>query len=72
MASFVCSDGFVYLNNQTLGAGTATAQLSGARVNAILDNEFVQWPATDRDIDTGAELLGADVIADNQNAHNGN
>ena len=67
VASFICSDGFVYLNNQTLGAGTATAQLSGARVNAILDNEFVKWPATDRDIDTGTELLGADVIADNQN-----
>lgn len=67
LASFVCSDGFVYLNNQTLGAGTATAQLSGARIEAILDDEFVQWPATNRDIDPGTELLGANVVADGQN-----
>ena len=67
VASFVCSDGFVYLNNQTLGAGTATAQLTGARINEILDSEFVQWPATDRDIDTGSQLLGANVVEDNQN-----
>jgi hypothetical protein len=67
VASFVCSDGFVYLNNQTLNAGTATAQLSGARINAILDSEFVKWPTTDRDIDAGATTLGANVVADNQN-----
>jgi len=67
IASFICSDGFVYLNNQTLGAGTATAQLSGARINDILDSEFVQWPATDRDIDEGSQLLGANVVEDNQN-----
>ena len=67
VAGFTASDGFVYLNNQTLGAGTATAQLSGARVGVILDNEFVQWPTADRDIDPGSTTLGADVIADNQN-----
>ena len=67
IASFVASDGFVYLNNQTLAAGTATAQLSGARVNAILDNEFVQWPSESRDIDTGIASLGADVIPEDQN-----
>lgn len=67
IASFICSDGFVYLNNQTLGAGTATAQLSGARINEILDSEFVQWPVTDRNIDTGSQLLGANVVEDNRN-----
>jgi hypothetical protein len=67
-ASFVASDGFVYLNNQTLGAGTATAQLSGARINAILDDQFVQWPSTDRDIDAGNTTLGANVVTDGQNA----
>lgn len=64
IAEFICSDGFVYLNNQTLAASTATAQLSGARVEAILDDEFVQWSATERDIDTGSQLLGANVVAD--------
>lgn len=64
VASFICSDGFVYLNNQTLGAGTATAQLSGARVNAILDNPFVQWSPEERDVDAGTQMLGANVVAD--------
>lgn len=67
IASFICSDGFIYLNNQTLAAGTATSQLTGARINAILDDQYVQWPSTDRDIDSGTELLGADVITDGQN-----
>lgn len=68
IASFVCSDGFVYLNNQTLAAGTATAQLSGARIESILDSEFVLWPVADRDIDAGSQLLGANVVTDGQNA----
>lgn len=67
IASFVCSDGFVYLNNQTLAAGTATAQLSGARIESILDSEFVLWPVADRDIDAGSQLLGANVVTDGQN-----
>ena len=66
-ASFVASDGFVYLNNQTLAAGTATPELSGARVTDILDNEFVQWPTADRDIDPGTTTFGADVIPENTN-----
>jgi hypothetical protein len=68
IASFVCSDGFIYLNNQTLSAGTATAQLSGARIQSILDSEFVNWPVADRDIDAGSQLLGANVVEDGQNA----
>lgn len=67
IASFVASDGFVYLSNQTLAVGTATPQLSGARVENILDSEFVQWPNDQRDIDPGTASFGADVIPDNQN-----
>jgi len=63
VAVFVASDGFVFLSNQTLGASTSTVQSSGDRVNAILDDPFVQWPATQRNIDTGVSVLGADVIA---------
>lgn len=69
-STFVASDGFVYLNNQTLGGGTATPQLSGARINAILDDPFVQWPTDQRDIDPGTQLFGADVIPENQNVLN--
>jgi len=66
-ATFVASDGFVFFNNQTLGAGTATVQTSGERINAILDDPFVQWPASLRAVDTGVTTLGADVIAENTN-----
>lgn len=66
-ATFTASDGFVYLNNQTLANGTATAQASGARINAILDDSFVQWPSDKRDIDPGTTTFGADVIPENQN-----
>lgn len=66
-ASFTASDGFVYLNNQTLATGTATPQLTGARITSILDDPFVQWPTTTRQIDPGHATLGADVIPENQN-----
>lgn len=66
-ATFVASDGFVYLNNQTLTGGTATAQTSGQRIEAILDDPSVQWPAANRTIDTGVTTLGADVIEPNTN-----
>lgn len=66
-ASFVASDGFVYLNNQTLGSATATAQLSGARVTSILDDPYVAWPSDNRDIDSGTITLGTDIIPEDQN-----
>jgi hypothetical protein len=67
IASFVASDGFVYLNNQTLGSATSSVQLSGARINTILDDPFVQWPSDNRDIDAGQSQLGADLIPEDQN-----
>lgn len=39
-------------------AGTSAGQLSGARVNDILDQ--ISWPATQRDIDAGLTTLQAD------------
>lgn len=67
-AVVVASDGFVYLSNQTLPLTTSAVETSGARINAILDNPFVNWPASTRAIDTGNSVLGADVIADDTNA----
>jgi hypothetical protein len=59
-------DGLSYLAQQTLSLGTATSQLSGARVSAILDT--IGWPATQRSIATGQATLDADVIPDATNA----
>lgn len=67
-AGVVCSDGFAQLANQTLTGATATSQLSGARVNAILDSVDVNWPSDKRAVDSGEVLLGADLIPDNGNA----
>jgi hypothetical protein len=60
------TDGFTLLAGETITAGTATAQGSGARVSAILTD--VSWPIGKRRIDTGVASLGADVIADNTTA----
>ena len=66
-ATFVASDGFVFFNNQTLAAGTATVQTSGARINSILSDPAVDWPVSLRNIDTGVTTLGANVVAENAN-----
>lgn len=69
-ASVTASDGFSKLANQTLAGGTATSQLPGARITSILDSSDVLWPTTDRNIDTGTVLLGADVQAVDANVLN--
>jgi hypothetical protein len=61
-------DAFTLLATQTLTAGTATVQQTGARINAILNMASVNWPASDRRIDTGLAELGADVWTDSDNA----
>jgi hypothetical protein len=54
------SDAFSTLTQSGLEEFTPTAQLSGARVNAVLDRPEVAWPAADREIDTGnSTMLGA-------------
>ncbi len=62
-----CVDGFTLLAQRALSAHTATSELSGARINAVLDRSEVNWPASLRDIDTGAQTLQADVVADGTN-----
>lgn len=64
-AELQAADAFTFLAQQIVTAGTATAQFSGARVNAVLDMETVDWPSADRDIDTGASTLGADEFSGN-------
>ena len=61
-----CTDGFTLLAGETITAGTATPQVSGARVETVLDD--VDWPAGKRRIATGVTSLGADVVAENVTA----
>jgi hypothetical protein len=66
-ASAASSDAFTLFNTQTLPAGTATAQKSGARVNAILNLADVDWPTEAREIEAGQTDLGADVYPEDAN-----
>jgi hypothetical protein len=66
-ASAASSDAFTLFNTQTLSAGTATAQLAGQRVNAILDLPDVSWPENEREVELGQTQLGADVFPEDAN-----
>jgi hypothetical protein len=56
------SDAFSVLANSGLEAFTPASQLSGARINAVLNRPEVDWPADQRDIDPGnSVMLDADV-----------
>jgi hypothetical protein len=66
-ASAASSDAFTLFNTQTLPGGTATPQLSGDRVNAILNLPDVSWSTQDRLIDPGVTEFGADVFAEDTN-----
>lgn len=67
-ASITAADGFTLLAQQSLTAGTATAQTTGERVNAVLSMPSVAWPLTQRDVDAGSSTVGADVWASDDNA----
>ena len=62
------SDAFAQFANQSLTAATATSQFTGERIEAILSNAGVQWPITRVDVETGQQLLQADVIEEGTNA----
>lgn len=66
-ASAASSDAFTLFNTQTLPAGTAIAQTTGERINAILDLPDVDWPDAQRVIETGLTEVGADVFVEDSN-----
>ena len=68
VASAECVDASSILASQFLTAGTPTEQLSGARVNAVLDDSGVNWSNELRNIDAGETLLGTQEIPDGTNA----
>lgn len=64
VASAFCVDATSILATQKLNAGTPTPELSGARINSILDEATVDWPSGLRDIDAGAVEMGNQPIED--------
>jgi hypothetical protein len=57
------SDAFSVLTNGALEEFTPSSQLSGARVEAVLDRPEVDWPAEQRDIDAGNSTMMSALVA---------
>jgi hypothetical protein len=64
-ASVQAADAFTFLGQQVLTPGTATPQLTGARINAVLSQPTIDWPLDKRVIDVGNSSLGADEFDGN-------
>jgi hypothetical protein len=58
----IAADKFTLLAQQNLSAHTAIPQLSGARLNTVLDRPEVDWSATDRAIEAGQFTIQGDVV----------
>ena len=56
------SDAFSVLTNAGLEEFTPAAQLSGARVAAVLDRPEVDWPADQREIDAGNSTMMSALV----------
>lgn len=67
-ASLSAYDGFAFLAQQTLTAQTFPSELSGARVNRVLNDAGVAWSTTSRAIDVGQEVLQGDTVTAANNA----
>jgi hypothetical protein len=65
VASFQASDAFALFARNLNDGDAAPEELTGARLNRVLDQVRVNWPALDRDIATGNSTLKAGDIEDN-------
>ncbi len=58
------SDALSVLANSGLEEFTPNSELSGARINTVLDRPEVDWPADQRDIDPGNSVMLDNVVAE--------
>jgi hypothetical protein len=65
VASFQASDAFALFARNVNDGDAAPEELTGARLNRVLDQVRVNWPPLDRDIDDGNSTLEAGVVDDN-------
>jgi hypothetical protein len=64
-----CSDQFTVLANQSLNAVTPSAEVSGTRINTVLNYSEINYQGA-RSIATGSSTLGAYAIAQDTNVLN--
>jgi hypothetical protein len=65
VASLDASDEFALFARQLNGGGSAVAEASDARVERVLDQSGVNWPADRRDIEPGNTTLAAGLLEGN-------
>lgn len=65
LVSVSVNDAFTVLAQQELIEAAVSEQLTGARVNTILNNSGVAWSTADRDVDTGYSTLAAGTATGN-------
>ncbi len=63
-----CSDAIGAFATQTISVRTNDVQFSGQRLDTILSLPEINWPETEREIETGQMEFGADVIPDSTTA----
>jgi hypothetical protein len=67
IVSLAASDAFSYFTEQTTPAITNTEELTGARINSILDLPDVNWPTANRRVDPGIEIINDEPTTDSTN-----
>ena len=65
VASLDASDEFALFARQVNGGGSVVAQASNVRLEAVLNQTTVNWPADRRDIEPGNTTLAAGFLEDN-------
>lgn len=64
VASIEASDAFSLFARE-IAEGSAVQELSGARIERVLDEAIIPWPTLERDIDTGNATLAAGTFEGN-------
>jgi hypothetical protein len=65
VASLEGSDAFSLFAREVNAGGSAVEELSGARVEAVLDQLSIPWPQLERDIEDGNATFAAGLLEDN-------
>ena len=69
IASISASDAFAIFARNINDDSAAAEELTGARLNRLLDQVRISWPSPDRDIEDGNSTLAAGTLTDNTLAY---
>lgn len=67
-ANAIASDVTSWFSSQFLSSFSPPEELTGARINRVLDLPGVNWPVAQRNIEAGQQLLGAYAAEEGQDA----